>query len=271
MVKNRNSAQINSNQTTEAAETFVYDRLYMKVSLSLLAVTGVLLAACSSATAAIVQPFTETFSSNASSWTQNNDAAANWLSSGGVDDGGYITTAYTVPDTKSGTPVVARATGTANASGGAFIGDYSSITTVSFYVKSDATFDVPIGLRLGGPASSRGSGITIYGGLLTAGSDWTLFTFDLSLGANNPNIISYEGTQGATDAAKFANAISNVANLQVFLYLGATDYTAPTTATSVTFSVDNVSAVPEPSTWAMILASIGLVVLIKGRRSLKLS
>lgn len=227
------------------------------------------MAVCSSATAAIVQPFTETFSSNNASWTQSDNAAANWLSSGGVDGGGYITTNFTVTTATSGTPVVARATGTADASGDAFVGDYSSITSISFYVKSDATFDLPIALRLGGAVG--GVAVTINGGFLAAGSDWTLFTFDLSLGANNPNIISYEGTQGANNAAKFAAATSNVANLQIFFYLGASGYTPPGSTTPVTISVDNVSAVPEPSTWAMILAGIGLVVLIKSRRSLKLS
>ncbi|MBK1816358.1 hypothetical protein JIN84_12095 [Luteolibacter yonseiensis] len=218
-----------------------------------LVVAGCLLATCGSLSAAAVLPFTETFSSNNSNWTQNVSAtAANWISSGGAGgSGGYITTTYSVTNTTSGTPVVARATGSNSASGGQFIGDYSEIDTITVSVKSNATFDLPIALRLGGAVP--GTAITINGGILPAGADWTTFTFNLT--ANN--FISYEGTPGADNAAKFANATSNVANLQLFFYLGAAGYTPPSTTTPVTLSVDSVSLVPEPS--ACVLSALGVV------------
>lgn len=240
----------------------------MKSSPSLLAAAGLLLTAGFSATAAPVLPFTETFSSNNSAWTQNSNAAANGIASGGVGgiSDGYITTSYTVPTATGGMPVVARATGSNNASGGAFKGDYSSIDTVSFYVKSDATFALPIALRLGGAVG--GTAITIDGGFLQPGSDWTLFTFDLV--STNSNIISYEGTPGATTAAKFGNATSNVANLQVFFYLGKPGYVPPVTATPVTLSVDSVrlAPVPEPHEYALGLALLlGAVIVLRRRRA----
>ncbi|RYD85599.1 MAG: hypothetical protein EOP84_01960, partial [Verrucomicrobiaceae bacterium] len=191
----------------------------MKNITAYLATAGTLLSTCSALSAAAVVPFTETFSTNNSNWTQNSNAAATWVSTGGFgDNGGYITTTYNVTTSTSGTPVVARATGNLTASGGQFMGDYSGISSVSVRVKSDATFALPIALRLGG--ATPGTAITINGGFLPAGADWTTFTFNLA--ANN--YISYEGTPGVDDAAKFANAIANVANLQVFFYQGAAGY-----------------------------------------------
>lgn len=234
----------------------------MTLSPSLLTAAGILLAAGSPATAALVLPFTETFASNNSAWTQNSSAtAAAYVASGGVGGiaDGYITTTYSVPTTTGGTPVVARATGSATASGGAFVGDYSNITTVSFSVKSDAAFPLPIGLRLGG--ATPGTAVVIDGGFLQPGSDWTVFTFELS----PSNYISYEGTPGATDAAKFANAISNVANLQVFYYLGKPGYVPPALATPVTLSVDSVGVVPEPAS-ALLIGLAGPMLMRRRRR-----
>lgn len=226
----------------------------MKTIQAYLATAGCLLATCSSLSAAAVVPFTETFSTNNSNWTQNSNGAAVWVSTGGFgDNGGYITTNYNVTTSTSGTPVVARATGSASASGGQFIGDYAGIGSVTVRVKSNATFDLPIALRLGGAVG--GTAITINGGFLPAGADWTTFTFNLA--ANN--YISYEGTPGADDAAKFANATSNVANFQLFYYLAAPGYTPPSSTTAVTLSVDSITlnAVPEPS--AFVLSAMGVV------------
>lgn len=232
----------------------------LKTPLSLLLVV----AACCSASAANVAPYTELFSSSNSLWTQNSNAAANWFSSGGVGGitDGYITTLFNVPTTASGTPVIARATGSNNPSDGHFIGSYADITTISFSVKSDATFAVPIALRLGG--AMGGVAITIDGGLLQPGSDWTTFTFELS--PTNSKIISYEGTPGADNAAKFATATSNVANLQVFLNLSEPGYVPPTTATSVTFSVDSVTVVPEPTSAMLIGLGVPTLILMRRRR-----
>lgn len=236
----------------------------MKTIHAHLATAGCLLATCASLSAAAVVPFTENFSTNNSNWTQNVSAtAATWVSTGGFgDNGGYITTSYNVTTSTSGTPVVARATGSNNASGGQFIGDYAGIGSVTVRVKSDATFDLPIALRLGGAVG--GTAITINGGFLPAGADWTTFTFNLA--ANN--YISYEGTPGANDAAKFANAISNVANFQLFYYQGASGYTPPTSTTPVTLSIDSITlnAVPEPSALVMSVMGVAGLVFFRSRR-----
>lgn len=209
--------------------------------------------------------YTENFTTGNASWTQNNNAAANWITSGGPNGASdaYITTTYALTTSVTGTPVVARATGTVNggvgASGGAFKGSYANVDVVSFYVKHDAPVALPIGLRLGGVTPGTA---VVFDAPNVEPNVWTLLTFDIS--PTNPNIVSYEGTSGATDAIKFANAIANVNHLQLFLYLADPTYAPPTSGATVTFSVDAVT-VPEPATLG--LAALALPILSRRRRA----
>lgn len=203
--------------------------------------------------------YTENFDSGNASWTQNNNAAANWVSSGGPNgtSDGYITTSYALTTSITGTPVVARATGTVNggvgASGGAFKGSYANVDVVSFYVKHDAPVALPIGLRLG--SVTPGTAM-VFDAPNVEPNVWTLLTFEID--ASNPNIVSYEGTPGATNDIKFANAIANVNHLQLFLYLADPTYVPPTAGATVTFSVDAVT-VPEPTSLGLMAAAVPLL------------
>lgn len=210
-------------------------------------------------TASAAGIYVEDFSGGAANWTQNNNnTAAVAVSSGGPLGTGdaFIQTSFALTTAVAGTPVVVRATGSNNASGGAFTGSYASVDTVSFYVKHNASVALPIGLRLGG--TTPGTAIIVQAPL-TQPNVWTLLTFELD--PANPDIISYEGTSGATNEIKFNAVIGAISNFQAFLNLAQAGYVAPAAGESVTFSLD-AATVPEPTTAVMALPALALL----GRR-----
>jgi hypothetical protein len=226
---------------------------------------GVAIAAALTLTqaSALVVPFMEDFESNNSNWLNGASASATWLSSGGVDGGAYIS--YTAPTFKSaesgpfpGSPplqVMLRANSAANASGGAFVGDWLSgeVSSLDLAVRHNFDSSLNFYARL---ASTGGAGASLAFDEMfaIAPNTWTLVSIPVV--DSNPPFLSY-GT------GSFNGIFSNIQNLQFGLYVPAsTDFIG------LSMDIDNVSVVPETSTVALLVLGIaGLALLRRRNRS----
>lgn len=196
----------------------------------------------------------ENFNASNAGWTLNSNAtAATYVTTGGPAGAGdaYITGAFPLTTGTSGFPVAFRATGSNNPSGGAFRGNYDGVSLVSFYFQHNAPVALPVALRLGG--TTGGVGLATKGQFVEP-NVWTLVQIPL----NPTNFESFEGTPGATNNDKFINAVSSVANFQIYINLGQAGYTPPAAAQSITVSLDAV-AVPEPTVAALGLPALALL------------
>lgn len=207
----------------------------------------------------------ENFNTDAANWRQNAKATpAVWVANGGpngVGDG-YITSSLNLAKS-TGASIVFRANDEFNASGDAFVGNWISADaqTFSYWFKHDAPANLTVGARWAPTANFPGLSILTPLNSI-APNTWTEITF--ALDPNDPNWINAEGA-GATIPEGFANTFSNVGNLQIIVQR---DPALIPENTTVNFSLDHVSAVPEPS--SLVLAAVGglgLTLIARRRRA----
>lgn len=235
----------------------------MKRSLVLFAALTLL--AATSPALAITVSTEENFNTDAANWRQNSSATtANWVSSGGPNGASdsYVTSSLNLAKSTSAT-VVFRANDAFNASGDAFVGNWvtAGADTFSFWFKHDAPANLTVGARWSPIANFPGLSILTSLNSI-APNTWTPITF--ALDPNNPNWINAEGA-GPTIPEAFYNTFSSVANLQILVQRDAALIPENTT---VTFSLDHVSVVPEPSSLFLAAAGgLGMLLIARRRRA----
>lgn len=221
-----------------------------------------------------VTNFTETFNSSASNWLNNaspTNATATWISTGGVDDSGYISWNRGTFTTGNGTtypgfdPVVTqlmfRANAANDASGDAFVGNWISggVISLSLMVRHNHSEALQFYSRL---TPGGGAGASLTPAFSIAPGVWTEVVIPLiPIGEDNSPFLSY----GGGGSANFNGIFSSMQDMQFGFYLAPqTEYT------NLTMDIDNVTlSVPEPSTYAMIALGLGgLIVLSRRRKSL---
>lgn len=211
---------------------------------------------------AVTVPFTETFRSNASGWVislvPTGTGSPTWSSTGGVDDGGFISLSRTMSTSQfngSGFGFIAfRGNAAADASGDAFVGNWltAGVSEVSAYVRHNAPAAVNMYLRLDAGGGAAASSVVFS----VPSNAWTKLAVPI---VESPSSFQSYG------AGTFNGVFTNIQNVQIAL--------APTQSTEVldgttsyTFGIDNVSAVPEPSAVALTATAVGCVAGFRLRR-----
>ncbi|MCH2170256.1 hypothetical protein MK489_05700 [Myxococcota bacterium] len=207
------------------------------------------------AASSVTVPFTEGFASDVANWTDNEGNPLTFNSAGGPDGGSYASSEFNYYEYFSpfgGGPVVLRASGLSNASGGAFIGNWSAsgVTEVTAKVRHNSPVDLNFYMRVAAsPSNYPGA---IYPSMMSvAPNTWTDLSYSIA------GVCIDEGVP-------CASVLANVGNLQF-----GTDAPAALLDDDVVYSIDIdlVSIVPEPGTASlMFMGFMGLAKFGRPRR-----
>ena len=195
----------------------------------------------------VIFDFTEDFESGVANFTNAERELATLFQTGGVGDSAFVRAA-TDPDFQG---VVFRAEidsrGPGPASGGAFAGDYiaSNVESVSFFLRHDNTEDATFSARFATGNNFPGSIVGL--GTLAPG-EFQEFTIDLT-----------DTSPFFNESAPLASFLDDIGNIQI----------TTSTENGGGFNVDldnfqirtSASAVPEPSSLALLVGSAGLFVI----------
>jgi hypothetical protein len=221
-------------------------------------IAGLSLLAGAGATQAAAIPFTEEFSATSNGWVNFSSGAMVHSATGGPEgagDGFISATRNFVSSVSNDATTYVRGHDSLNASGDAFVGNWiaESVTQFSYWVRHDAGIPLTFGTRLASPLNSPGA--NAIASEVPSGV-WTRIEFEIS--AASPQFTSFEGSN-------FNTVFSSIGNIQLTVRPG--DLKGVNQL--VTFDVDKVSVVPEPSS-AVLLGTVGLVCALlatKRRRS----
>lgn len=211
---------------------------------------------------AVTVPFTEAFATNTAGWViglvPSGTDSPTWSSSGGVDNGGFISLSRTMSASQfngSGFGFITfRGNAAADASGDAFVGNWltAGVSGFSAAVRHNAPAAINMYLRIDAGGGAAASSVVFS----VPSNTWT--TIGVPIIDGTSSFQSY-------GAGTFSGVFSNVQNVQIAL--------APTQpaevldgTTTYTFGLDNVSAVPEPSAIALAVAAAGSVAGLHLRR-----
>jgi len=230
----------------------------------LLLITSALIASLHPVQALIV-PFTEDFPSGASNWLNGASQAPTWSATGGVGDSAYIS--YTAPDFTSGSSspfppfpppfqLMFRANSSANASGGAFVGDWlaGGVTSLSVTVRHNYDSTLHLYARLAATGGA-GASLAFNDAFALAPNAWT--TINIPIVESDPPFVGY-------GSGTFSSTFSNIQILQFGLYLPAN-----TEFTGLRMDVASASIVPEPGTVGLVVFGLVGLVLLQRRRTLR--
>jgi len=221
---------------------------------------AIAIAAAASTVSADVQPFTETFETNAG-WNNGDFQPLTEVAAGAKDGSSYVTTQANFqnidPTSDEGSfltlfrgePSVLPGI-VPDASGGAFIGDWraSGIQTISLDIRHDGFAPVNFFVRIANINRFPGAIAVFFQPILPG--QWT--TIELDVSPDSPNFVSFEGQD---HAAVFSNA--------GLVQIGIDARPLATAPNPFTFDLDNVSIdVPGPS----VLAAVAFGGLALGRR-----
>jgi hypothetical protein len=193
---------------------------------------------------AVLNPYTETFSSPAASWSSSAVfTPLNYPSSGGPDGSGYGSAPFGFAGNVNGDfPIMFRAQGSFGSSAGAFVGDWlgAGVTTFSFSVRDSVPFPVQYFARF----SSGGPGVVALESTPVAPNTWTTF----SIGINPSTPFIYEGAP-----TLFGQTFGAMDRLQIGVVV---DANLAGQAGPFTFDVDNVAIAPAPASGAVLLLGL---------------
>ena len=138
-----------------------------------------------------------------------------------------------------------------------WLGNYNAAGITSINLAADNATGSPLAVRIafdgpGGWFYSAPQTITNS----TAGADWTVLSFGLA-----PANFTYAAGSGGT--ANFASTMANVARFEIFGGTGLVTFAAGgdllrADTSSNSIRIDNISAIPEPSAFALALAGLSL-------------
>ncbi|MBX9792021.1 MAG: DNRLRE domain-containing protein, partial [Pirellulales bacterium] len=218
---------------------------------------GIALLAGAGAAQAATIPFTEEFSAASNGWVNFSSGAVVHSSTGGPNgagDGFISATRNFVSSVSNDATTFVRGHDSLNASGDAFVGNWiaESVTQFSYWVRHDAGIPLTFGTRLASPVNSPGA--NSIASEVPSGV-WTRIEFEIS--AASPQFTSFEGSN-------FNTVFSSIGNLQLTVRPG--DLKGINQV--VTFDVDKVSVVPEPSSMTLlcIAAIVGVLAVTRRRR-----
>lgn len=210
----------------------------------------ILAATTATALGAPVGQFTETFENDNASWADGAFGPTTWVPAGGPDGSSFIQT--TVDDLTTGDPqfgfLLFRAEDGLGSSGGAFDGDYSDVTEVSFDVRLLGPGPASFYLRLAGPAGA----FILLDFAPAAPGTWQTLTFDFS--SANPGYIP----EGAPGPFLFDAVSPDIDKLQIGMI------PAGPQSGSATIQIDNVRLVPTPASAALL--GLGGLAAMRRRR-----
>lgn len=211
---------------------------------------------------AVTVPFTETFAGNAAGWVislvPSGTGSPTWSSSGGVDNGGFISLSRTMSTSQfngSGFGFISfRGNAAADASGDAFVGNWltAGVSAFSAAVRHDALAALNMYLRIDAGGGAAASSVVFS----VPSNMW--MTIGVPIVDGTSSFQSY-------GAGTFSGVFSNVQNVQIALAATQPAEVLDGT-TTYTFGLDNVSAVPEPSAIALAATAVGCVAGLRLRR-----
>jgi len=188
---------------------------------------------------ALTVPFTEDFPVDGANWREVANAPVNYISSGGMggENDGYISVDRTFTANPDFSQTIFRGHDGFDSSGDAFVGNWLSgdVTRFSFWVRHNAATDLTFGTRFATSANTPGAN-GIGSPDVIPSNVWSLVQLPIS-----PANIIPEGPPSLFDTVFGA-----VGNLQITARPG-TNLNTP-----ITFDLDRVSIVPEPSTWGLL-------------------
>jgi len=205
---------------------------------------------------AIINPFTETFSSAASNWSTNSVALTplNYPSSGGPDGSAYGSMSLDLTNQGvNAQPITFAGQGSFNSSGNAFVGNWLSagVTSVSLSVRHNGPGALTFFLRFA-PAGGPGA-VAVLSPAVPANT-WTTLSI--------PLVESYPGFIWEGPSSTFTPTFTSMSKLQVGLLV---DASIANRATPLTVDIDNVSIVPAPGTAGLLAGAMGLMGLRRRR------
>jgi hypothetical protein len=217
-------------------------------------VASIVLLVTSSVTAVTV-PFTEGFASGAANWRDSASNPVSYVATGGVGGAGdgYISVerAFSPTADPNFASTIFRGHDGFDSSGDAFVGDWlgASVSKFSFWIRQNASSELSFGTRFATSANSPGANALSSLGLVAPANVWTQLEIPVS-----PAAIAPEGP-----ASFFAHVFSNLGNLQISVRPGTS------VGSTVRFDLDQVSIVPEPTTFVLLIAGAGVFICVVRR------
>ena len=200
----------------------------------------------------VIVDFVEDFENGAANFSNAERAGVTFFATGGLNDSSFIR-GTTDPDFQG---VVIRAEidtrGPGPASGGAFAGDYiaSEVESLSFFLRHDNTEDADFGVRLATAANFPGIFVDL--GTVAPSDEFQELVIDFTDPLNF----------AASEGAPFAAVAPLIGNIQI----STSSANGGTFDVDVdNFSVTTATAVPEPSSLAMLGCLAGLGALRRRR------
>jgi hypothetical protein len=206
---------------------------------------------------AVTVPFTEDFTGGDAEWSDTLSSpppVLDHFSTGGIDDGPYVSDTIAFGGSSFGTTVF-RANGvTYDASGDAFVGDWitAGVTQFSAWVRHNAPVPVEYGVRFATPGNFPAVATNIPD--LVPPNEWTEIVV----------AIDPANTMLVAEAGNYFSNFSGIGRLQISV--GRPESLAGD-MTAYTFDLDRVQLVPEPSSMGLAVAALlGLAGCSRPRR-----
>lgn len=213
---------------------------------------GGLLLVWTNSALAWIGPFTENFNSGVANWRQNTSATPVILNgSGGPDTSAYVSSDFAFMNATNPQVALFRGHDNFDASGDAFVGDWQAakIILLSADVRHNAPIALDFFVRLAKSANSPAVSFTLSQPV-QPGPAWTHLDFNISF--SNP----LHTNEGPPTQAFYDDVLKHIGNVQFGAIVPNLLSTDPIITTTYRYDLDNVTAVPEPT--SVLLAIVGL-------------